>query len=113
MNRITQMLRRFTNDDTMQDFARKIRAMQRPPRSATYKPAASYGFRGAPRTLTPLGSTPAPTIDQVRNLERAYLCKIHVRQGIMYFRNEDIPFTHEEAEARRTAKLQTMLDECA
>lgn len=77
-----------------------------------HKPASSYGFRGSPRTAVPCGSIPAPTIDQVRRIEQAYMIKIDVHHGIMYFKNEITAFTHEEAKNRRHEQLHTMFAAC-
>lgn len=76
-----------------------LRAL-RPPR---YKPAFSCGYRGWPKTSTPPGSIPAPTIDQVRHLERKYGQKIHVKLGVMYFATDGRMFTRDEAELRQAA----------
>lgn len=113
---IQNILNRFNNNSKMyqfQDLMRKLRAAQKPPRSTTYKPAFTCGFRGFPRTLKPLGSISAPTIDQVRNIERAYLCKIHVRNGLMYFKDTEIAFTHDRGHDHRAAVLAEKFDECA
>jgi hypothetical protein len=78
---------------------------------AMYKPAASYGWRGSPKTSTRPGSVPAPTIDQVRNIERAYLLKIDVHRGIMYFKDDQTVFNHEEANMRRHNTYRAMVAE--
>ena len=113
---IQNMLSRFNYNSKMyqfQDMMRKLRAAQRPPRSATYKPASSCGWRGAPRKMTPTGSIPAPTIDQVRKLERAYMCKLTVKRGVMYFRGTDIAFTHDRGKEYRHAAMQEKVNACA
>jgi hypothetical protein len=56
-----------------------------------YKPAFTCGFRGWPRTFRPLGSIPAPTLDQVRRLEQEAGQKLKVMDGKVYYRN-DKPF---------------------
>jgi len=58
-----------------------------------YKPAFTCGFRGFPRTEIPLGITPAPTIDQVRRLERKYKTKLIVKLGLIYFKKDGEMFT--------------------
>ena len=117
MNTFLQnMLNRFNYNSKMfefQDVMRKLRAAQRPPRSATYKPASSCGWRGAPRKMEPTGRIPAPTIDQVRRLERAYMCKLTVKQGMIYFRGTDIAFTHDRGKEYRHAAMQDKINECA
>lgn len=113
---IQNILNRFNNNSKMyqfQDLMRKLRAAQKPPRSTTYKPAFTCGFRGLPRTLKPLGSIPAPTIDQVRKLERAYMCKLTVKRGVIYFRGTDIAFTHDRGKEYRHAAMQEKVHECA
>jgi len=66
-----------------------------------YKPAFTCGYRGAPRMSTPCGSIPAPTIDQVRDRERKYGQRIHVKRGLMFFKSDGIMWTKEEAERRQ------------
>jgi hypothetical protein len=77
-----------------------------------YKPASSYGFRGSPRSSTRCGSVPAPTLDQVRKLEQAYMLRLIVKTGIIYFKSDDTVFDHNSAKARRQEKLQAMIDCC-
>lgn len=112
---IQNMLSKFTTrKDTMTDFnglMQTLRAAQKVKRKYTYKPAFSMGFRGAPRTTKPTGMTPAPTIDQVRNIERAYLCRIHVKNGVMYFKNTSTAFTPERGKKHRMTKLAAMAKE--
>lgn len=115
--RIQQMLARFgqSNNEAMERFSalmRQLRAAQKPPRSTTFKPAFSMGYRGAPRTMTRPGSIPAPTIDQVRRLERAYMCRLHVKGGLIYFK-DGTPFTHERGRAYRHSVMEEMAAECA
>lgn len=117
-SRIQQMLARFgqSNNEAMERFKAlmmSLRAAQRPPRSETYKPAFTCGFRGAPRTMKPLGSIPAPTIDQVRNLERAYMCRLHVRNGLMYFKGTNIAFSHKLGHDHREARMREMMADIA
>lgn len=69
-----------------------------------YKPAFTCGFRGFARRMKPPGSVPAPTIDQVRRLERTYACKIIVKAGWMYFKEGGQIFTEEEAAIRQIDK---------
>jgi hypothetical protein len=57
-----------------------------------YKPSFSMGFRGFERKTVPNGTYPAPTIDQVRNIERKYNIKLHVKRGLMYFANTNTVF---------------------
>jgi hypothetical protein len=113
---IQNMLSRFNYNSKMyqfQDMMRKLRAAQRVPRSETHKPAFSMGYRGAPRKMTPNGNIPAPTIDQVRKLERAYMCKLSVKRGVMYFRGTDIAFTHDRGKEHRHAVMEEKVNECA
>lgn len=74
----------------------------RPPR---FKPAFSMGYRGNPKTETRPGSTPAPTIDQVRNRERKYGQRIHVRNGLMFFAADGVMWTKHEAQIRQQEKI--------
>jgi len=71
-----------------------------------YKSATS----GFPRSSKPCGSVPAPTLDEVRWLERAFMCRIDVRGGLMYFRHEATLFDQDVAHDRRQVKLQAMFD---
>ena len=71
-----------------------------------YKSATS----GFPRSSKPCGSVPAPTLDQVRNIERAYMIKIDVRGGLMYFKHEATLFSHEQGKVRLGVKKQRMFD---
>lgn len=116
MNKIlSNLLQRFNssaNVEQAQQYAKAIRTMSRPPRSATYKPAFSMGYRGARRSMNPLGRIPAPRIDEVRKLERAYLCKLIVKKGLLYFRNTDIAFTNARGKDHRHAVMQEKLGEC-
>ena len=72
----------------------------RPPR---WKPAFSMGFRGATKTYSRPGGIPAPTIDQVRNRERQYGQRIHVKNGLMFFASDGFMWTKEEAAKRQEA----------
>lgn len=83
---------------------RKLKKL-RPPR---YKPAFSCGYRGWPKTETPLGSVPAPTLDQVRNRERKYGQRIHVKRGIMFFKTDGVMWTKHEAMKRATEDLENV-----
>lgn len=74
-----------------------------------YKSATS----GFPRSSQPCGSVPAPTIDQVRRLERAYMLRLDVRRGLMYFKSDKTIFSHELAKARREDKMLSMLESTA
>jgi hypothetical protein len=79
-------------------------------RPKRYKPAFTMGFRGFPKTYKPCGSVPAPTIDQVRHIERKYGQRLHVKSGVgpdglgglMFFKTDGVMYTPEEA-ARRQA----------
>lgn len=73
-----------------------------------YKSATS----GFPRSTKPCGSIPAPTLDQVRRLERAYMTRLHVKLGLLYFKSDGTIFTKESAMARRQEKMQGMVDCC-
>lgn len=77
-------------------------------RPQRYKPAFSCGFRGFPKTHTPIGSVPAPTIDQVRKLERTFMCRLVVKQGLIYFREDGKPFSHAEGLARRQTRMEEL-----
>lgn len=88
----------------------QLRSAQKPARSTTYKPAFSMGFRGAARTMTPPGNIPAPTIDQVRKLEQAYMCRLDVKHGLIYFK-DGTPFTHERGKNYRHEVMQEMVAE--
>jgi hypothetical protein len=52
-----------------------------------YKRAFTCGYRGWPRSHTPPGLWPAPTIDQVRFLERSMGVRLHVKAGDIYIRD--------------------------
>jgi hypothetical protein len=98
MNRVTNFLNRLFNRDQieeMQHLAQMAHKAMKPDRQNTFKPRSSYGFRGSPRVLKDRFA-PAPTIDQVRNLERRYKCKLHVKQGFIYFTNGEL-FSHQKA----------------
>ena len=77
----------------------------RPPR---YKPLFTCGFRGFPKTYTPIGQARAPTIDEVRTLERSYMCRLDVKQGLIYFREDGKAFSHDEARSRRQARMEKL-----
>jgi hypothetical protein len=77
-----------------------------------YKPAFSMGFRGFPRTETPLGRTPAPTIDQVRELEKKYKVKLIVKEGLVYFKYGEELFTHERAKERNAPSRDCNCEGC-
>lgn len=113
MNKIiNNLLQRFTNIDALeqqQKYARAVQALQRTPRKDTFKPRASHGFRGLPRTLKQ-HFVPAPTIDQVRKLERTYMCRLIVKGGLIYFR-DGTPFTHERGKNYRHEVMQEMVAE--
>ena len=117
MGKLASFFQRFTRQDdntlAMQDMARKMRQVtKQAQRAAMHKPIFSMGFRGYPRVLN-VGHIPAPTLDQVRSLERAYLCKLTVKHGLIYFRGTDIAFTHDRGKEHRHALMQEKLDECA
>jgi len=69
-------------------------------RPKRYRPAFSMGYRGAPKTYQRIGATPAPTIDQVRDRERKYSQRIHVKNGLMFFKSDGIMWTVDEATRR-------------
>jgi hypothetical protein len=96
----------------MREFFARIRKLQKLPRSHTFKPASTYGFRGSPRSSSRPGAATAPTIEEVRKIERAYMCRIHVKQGLLYFAHTDTPFTHEAGAEHRKKRMQEMLDVC-
>ena len=82
-------------------------------RPKRYKPAFTMGFRGFPKTYKPCGSVPAPTMDQVRKLERASMPKLHVKAGgLLYFKEDGRVFTREEAAKRRNGKMIEMAESC-
>lgn len=111
MNRILNMLSsllRIGKSPYAEPPSKKELKAARPPR---YKPAFSCGFRGFPKTHTPIGSVPAPTIDQVRKLERTFMCKLVVKQGVIYFREDDKAFSHAEALARRQTRMEELYSE--
>jgi hypothetical protein len=95
--------------DVQPHMPKSVLKKMRPPR---YKPAFSMGHRGFPKGYKPCGTVPAPTIDQVRKRERAYMTKIHVKQGLMYFAEDGAMFTIPAAKQRRDAKLKAMAKEC-
>lgn len=114
--KLQQALQRFANRHSLDKFQAMmdmLRLARKTPRNQTYKSAFSMGYRGFPRTMTPRGRIKAPTIDQVRRLERAYMCKLHVKDGgLLYFR-DGTPFTHERGRAYRYEVMQEKLAECA
>lgn len=75
---------------------KRIRKKHDEPR---YKPCFSMGYRGYPKSLTPRGLVPAPTIDQVRFLEREYGHRLMVRYGTIRFRDGSL-FSPEAAAKR-------------
>jgi hypothetical protein len=96
--RIFEKFRKFITENNPEDFenalsiyaggplsSRKLLKRLRPKR---YKRAFSMGYRGFPKQTTRLGSIPAPTQDQVRATERKYGRRIHVKNGLMYFKTE-------------------------
>lgn len=78
---------------------RRLKSM-RPKR---YRPAFTMGYRGLPKTYVRPGAMAAPTIDQVRDRERKYGQRIHVKQGLMFFANDSIMWTADEARRRQAA----------
>jgi len=68
-----------------------------------YKPAFSCGFRGFPRTMTRPGSVTAPTLDQVRHIERNCGQKLHVKSGLLYFKSDGFRFSWDEARKRQAS----------
>ena len=71
----------------------------RPPR---YKAAFSIGFRGYPKSYNRPGAMAAPSLDQVRFIERTYGQKIHVKNGLMFFASDGIMYTSHEAALRQS-----------
>ena len=116
MNKILNtLLQKFNSLEQLeqhQAYARQVQAMTKTPRSATYKPAFSMGYRGFPRTMNRLGSTSAPTIDQVRKLEQTYMCKLHVKRGLIYFKDGTV-FTHDRGKTYRHAVMEDMAAQCS
>jgi hypothetical protein len=53
---------------------------------------------GFPHQSMDIGRAPAPSLDQVRGIERAYQVKLHVIAGKLYHRNTTRPFDLKEAE---------------
>lgn len=74
-----------------------------------YKSATS----GFPRSSKPCGSVPAPTIDQVRQLEQAYMLKLDVHHGIIYFKEDQTVFSKDEAAKRRGNTYKDMFAQIA
>lgn len=70
-------------------------------RPSRFKSAFSIGFRGWPKTYMRKGAMPAPTIDQVRDRERKYGQRIHVKRGLMFFASDGIMWTASEAAYRQ------------
>lgn len=64
------------------------------------KPYFTMGYRGFPRVPRILGTASAPTIDQVRNLERKYKTRLHVKMGLIYFKSDGVLFNADEAKQR-------------
>lgn len=75
-----------------------------------YKPAFTCGFRGFPRMSYPPGMTPAPTLDQVRRLERKYSTKLVVHRGLIFFKQGGDMFTKDIAAKRKAVKLSGMIN---
>ena len=100
-------MRNHTKEIEMNLF-KKMKEM-RPKR---FKPAFTMGFRGFPKTYQRCGSVPAPTQDQVRTLERAYMTRLHVKLGLLYFKEDGKVFTKEEALKRRNDKMLEMAASC-
>lgn len=61
-----------------------------------YKSATS----GFPRSTIACGSIPAPTMDQVRRIERKYGQRLKVMRGLLFFKCDDVMFTQHEAQKR-------------
>jgi len=72
-----------------------------------FKPVSSSGYRGFPRTFKDRHMTSAPSRDQRRTLERAYMTRLHTKDGLLYFKYDGVLFSHEEAKKRR---YNTMAD---
>jgi hypothetical protein len=60
------------------------------------------GYRGWPKTEVRCGGVPAPTMDQVRKKEREYGLKLHVKNGLLFFKSDGVMFTKHEAKKRTT-----------
>ena len=102
MNFKTNTLDKFSNAESYELFSKLIKQVgAKPKRPPRYKRAFSMGFRGFPKEVTYLGSTAAPTIDQVRARERKYGQRIHVKQGLMFFKTDGAIFTTADAEFRQ------------
>ena len=71
----------------------------RKPGPTLYKSAVS----GFPRSSQRCGSVPAPTMDQVRKIEREYGQRLRVFQGVMFFKEDSVLFTKEEGQKRYEA----------
>lgn len=95
--RIMNAMSKANPQVSMPNLTRKQLKRLRPTR---YKPAFSMGYRGTPKQFEAPGQTPAPTIDQVRRLERKYGQKLHVRLGVMHFASDGVLFDKEEAKLR-------------
>lgn len=110
---LKNLLSKFSNkSEDLSAFQGRIRALRdarKAPRSSTFKPKSSCGHRGAPRYVKDRFA-PAPTIDEVRRLERAYFCKLHVKMGLIYFR-DGVPFSHDEARNRRLDRMGKLYEE--
>jgi len=52
-----------------------------------HKTAFSMGYRGFDKMLYPKGLYPAPTLNQVRDLERSHQVTLWVKGGKLYYRN--------------------------
>ena len=103
--KLTALMARNGPDAMLRNIAapptRKQLKRMRPPR---WKPAFSMGFRGATKTYSRPGGMPAPTIDQVRNRERKYGHRIHVKNGLMFFADDGSMWTKELANQRNKEK---------
>jgi hypothetical protein len=102
---LRKLLNAFAGMDSMENnvsVPTKGRNKRRRYRTKTRVPMYKSAVSGFPRTSTPCGSIPAPTMDQVRRIEQKYKIKLHVKQGLLYFRDGQI-FNRNAAKARMQA----------
>jgi hypothetical protein len=51
--------------------------------------SATAGF---PRSTIAPGSVPAPTMDEVCRIERKYKTRLHVKRGLMFFKEDGVMY---------------------